>query len=108
VDDPAAVGAAEVTEAAGLDGAAGLDAPDGDGVADADDATARTMLVRPLKIRKKPVARIRVAGRTCLDRMGRPSIDAVVAEIVLSGIFGTFGATDCSGATPVTQNPLMA
>jgi hypothetical protein len=74
---PLAVGADGLTsvgldDAAGLDGAAGLDAPDGDGVADADDATARTMLVRPLKMRKKPVARISVAGRTCLDRMERP------------------------------------
>ncbi|HEY6501868.1 MAG TPA: hypothetical protein VIZ20_20745 [Streptosporangiaceae bacterium] len=45
---------------------------DGDGVAEADDATAMTMAVTPLKIRKKPVARISVAGRTCVDRMGTP------------------------------------
>lgn len=45
---------------------------DGDGVAEADDAPAMTMAVTPLKIRKKPVARISVTGRTCVDRMGTP------------------------------------
>ena len=57
--------------AAGADGMAEADG-DGDGVAEADDAPAMTMAVTPLKIRKKPVARISVTGRTCVDRMGTP------------------------------------
>jgi len=47
-------------------------AAEADGVAEADDAPAMTMAVTPLKIRKKPVARISVTGRTCVDRMGTP------------------------------------
>ena len=45
---------------------------DADGVTPADDATAMTIVVTPPKIRRKPVARISVTGRRCLDRMGTP------------------------------------
>ncbi len=75
------LGAPPGDRVAKADGVAGADAGadvdgvtdgDADGVTEADDATAMTMVVTPPKIRRKPVARISVTGRTCLDRMETP------------------------------------
>jgi hypothetical protein len=47
---------------------------EGDGVVEADDVTAMTMVVSPLNISRKPVARISVTDRARMNRMRTPPV----------------------------------